>query len=330
MRFQLLRSVLSLVVAGSALGGSASAQEALTLATSGSGSVPYIISVGLSEIVRDQTKINVRVEAMSGTSASLFSVAKGQADIAMVNILGALDAYNGKKPYPNKIDLRLVAQGQMDHRQVFVRRAANIKGTADLAGKTWMSQFPTLPDIEQISNAIMKVGKVDPSTIRHVRMMGSSEAVAQLEAGTVDVATVPGTAPSPHFAKLFDSSQIDYLQLTPQEASALEPLMPRGMRVGSIPANVYPNQNKEATVFLVRMVLVADAKTPEDTVYRFVKAMYENHQDVSKIHAAARQWTPQSTADNPAMPLHPGVIKYLKEAGVWSADLEAQQAKLSN
>jgi TRAP-type uncharacterized transport system substrate-binding protein len=58
---------------------------------------------------------------------------------------------------------------------------------------------------------------------------------------------------------------------------------------------------------------------PEDVVYTFTKTIMENVDKLPKIHAALGDFKPKRAAEaglNGNCPLHPGALKYYKEAGL--------------
>ena len=62
-------------------------------------------------------------------------------------------------------------------------------------------------------------------------------------------------------------------------------------------------------------MLVCSAKLSEDDVYAIVKMFLENNPDLVSVYKGLTY----ATADNEKyfnLPLHPGVVKYLKEIGV--------------
>jgi len=67
----------------------------------------------------------------------------------------------------------------------------------------------------------------------------------------------------------------------------------------------------------------------EDVVYEIVKALWENYEELAPIHPKLKLWTPDKFASTRAItPYHPGAIKWYKEKGVWTAELEELQKKL--
>ncbi len=64
-------------------------------------------------------------------------------------------------------------------------------------------------------------------------------------------------------------------------------------------------------------VLFTHAKAPDDTIYKVVKAIYENKPDLVASFAAFRTFTPQRMATPiREVDFHPGAIKFHKEVSL--------------
>ena len=84
-----------------------------------------------------------------------------------------------------------------------------------------------------------------------------------------------------------------------------------------IPAGTYSNQKKDATTFGVKATVVTSADVSEELVYLVTKAVFENFDDFRKQHPAFAPLKKENMiADGLSAPLHPGAIKYYKEAGL--------------
>ncbi|APV44699.1 hypothetical protein Dform_01375 [Dehalogenimonas formicexedens] len=71
--------------------------------------------------------------------------------------------------------------------------------------------------------------------------------------------------------------------------------------------------------------LAADVNTDAEMVYRLVKWLDENYSSYKDAYASNTNMTFQdviSALQTTFMPVHPGLVKYLKEKGVWNADYE--------
>ena len=73
--------------------------------------------------------------------------------------------------------------------------------------------------------------------------------------------------------------------------------------------------NHQATV---TNLMVAHEKLDEQTAYNIVKAIFENREELIRVHKEAANFVleKQKTAATGGIPWHPGALKYYKEKGV--------------
>jgi TRAP transporter TAXI family solute receptor len=83
-----------------------------------------------------------------------------------------------------------------------------------------------------------------------------------------------------------------------------------------IPAGTYRGIDTDITTPSVMALLITNDSTPEDVIYNFTKALFENIADVQGSHAMAKNITLETAAKGLTAPLHPGAAKYYKEAGL--------------
>lgn len=86
-----------------------------------------------------------------------------------------------------------------------------------------------------------------------------------------------------------------------------------------IPANTFKGQTSPVkTVKAVSNILIS-ADVPDAVAYTITKTVIENADKLPKVHAALGDFDPKTAADpalNGNCPLHPGAVKYYKEAGL--------------
>jgi len=86
-----------------------------------------------------------------------------------------------------------------------------------------------------------------------------------------------------------------------------------------IPMKHYPtatNKEKEVPSFGVKATFVTSIKVPEDIVYAITKEVFDNLEDFKKLHPAFEVLTKKNMMEGLSAPLHPGALKYFKEAGL--------------
>ena len=84
----------------------------------------------------------------------------------------------------------------------------------------------------------------------------------------------------------------------------------------TIPAGLYPNNPQATETYGVLATFVSSAKTPTDTIYAVVKAVFDNFDEFKKLHPALANLKPEDMIKNGlSAPLHDGAVRYYKEKG---------------
>ena len=85
-----------------------------------------------------------------------------------------------------------------------------------------------------------------------------------------------------------------------------------------IPVKLYPGAENTENVdtFGVKATFVTSAKVPEDVVYAVTKEVFDNFDSFKKLHPAYAVLTKEGMLEGLSAPLHPGALKYYKEAGL--------------
>ena len=321
-------SIAAAVLLAATIAVPASAQKAVRLGTSSIGSSFYVTAVGMSRLIQEHAKMNVTVEPVGGSAANMFGIAAGRIDLAMGNSGATYDAYHGIKPYRKKINLRLLISGNPTLRWFMVRKGSGISQPGDMVGKVISSSRKPLPELQQIMNALIKVYNLPSRKIKQVGSVNSGEVARAFRAGTIDAAAFPFALRMPIASKLFADDVIEPLMIPDDKFKQVLAQLPDKFSVLRVPANNFKNQPHAFNSLMMTTQLAAIDKTPEETAYQVVKAVLGHHSEFVKYHATARYWNVENTLKNAKVPYHPGAIRYFKEIGKWTPELQKLQEKL--
>jgi TRAP transporter TAXI family solute receptor len=88
-------------------------------------------------------------------------------------------------------------------------------------------------------------------------------------------------------------------------------------RKATIPGGMYKGSDEDTQTFGVGATFVSSSDVPDNVVYAVVKAVFENFSTFQKLHPAfANLKKEEMIKDGLSAPLHPGAVKYYKEAGL--------------
>ena len=86
-----------------------------------------------------------------------------------------------------------------------------------------------------------------------------------------------------------------------------------------VPAGSYAGLDKETPTIGVSTSVWIRSDLEEEIVYKMAKAIFGNLDYISKVHRVGKEFRMISKrdADDLAIKVHPGVIRYAKETGKW-------------
>ncbi len=320
-------SIASAVLAA-AIAMPANAQQAVRIGTSSVGSTFYVVTIGMSKIIQKHAGFNATVEPLGGSHANIFGLGRKKVDFAVANSGATYDGYFGNAPFKKPVEIRIVLQGAPSFRHIFLRKGSGIKSAKDLPGKVFLAKRKPLPELLKLANAWMDVNGVDKSKVKLVSSRNLAEMNRVLRAGSVDLTGYPFGLRQPVVTKLFNDDVIEPVIFSDEEYAAIMKRLPPMFYEYTVKANNFKNQPKAFKTFGLVTQLATVASTNEETVYKIAKAVLSNNKEFATYHGSARAWTGKRTAADAKIPYHNGTIRYLKEAGLWTAENEALQKRL--
>jgi len=307
------------------------AEPSLSIArmgTSSVGSTYYIIANGLGELLHKHANINMTVEPIGGSYANIFTMVADKIDYAVTNSGAAFDGYHAVPPFTGRADIGLVAQGQTSLRFILVRRDSKIKTLQDLNDKIVIGLRPALPEMGEISKALINAANL--TDLRIVSTKDTKESLRHIATGTVDGIIIPGGLRLPAVVQMFRDGLVDPLYLDAATVEKMKAALPDYMFTQTIPAGHFEGQLADMVVFGLGTYLVAASDTPEEQVYLMTKTLFENLDEFGLLHAEAKMWTLKNTLTEPKIPFHPGAVRYFREINAWTPAVDQLQNSLMN
>ncbi|MDI7260112.1 MAG: TAXI family TRAP transporter solute-binding subunit [Thermodesulfobacteriota bacterium] len=304
--------------------------RALSFGTSSVGSAFYIISVGMGEIISKKTGISIAVEAVGGSDANARALSRKKVDLAMLNSMSVAAAYLGEGPFAKegKTDLRIIAQGQQSLRNIVVRTASGIKTPADLRGSRFIGKRPALAELEMITDALLKAYGIPKDSLKILQTTETKEVLEALKLGTVDGAVIPAGLRSSTLLELAQFVDVTFLSIPEDKMELILQDLGPAFHEAVIPKGTYRGQMEDVKTPSLLTDIAVRADFPEDLAYLITKTLLESQKELTMVHSEGKEWTISNTLKTPPAPFHSGAIKYFKEKGLWTPDLEKSQEKL--
>ena len=280
--------------------------------------VYYPLAGAMSRIVYKVKDLNLRatVESSGASVANAQLIGTGDADFALLQNDIAFYAYNGvtlgafkDKPIKN-MGAIFTIYPELIH--VVVTKASGIRTVRDLKGKK-VVLGPQGSGTEANALQILEAYGMKESDIKAERI-DAAAAADQLKDGRVDAAFFTTGMGSAVIVDSFISGKVALAPVAGSEAEAMKKKYPFYTSV-KVPANTYKDQAETTTVAVMAM-MVARSDLPEDLVYRFTKAIFDDLKQFHAAHSAATHLTLETALSGNPIPLHPGAARFYKEKGI--------------
>ncbi|MDD5007398.1 MAG: TAXI family TRAP transporter solute-binding subunit [Syntrophorhabdaceae bacterium] len=154
-----------------------------------------------------------------------------------------------------------------------------------------------------------------------------TEAIEALIVGKVDFFIDPTPHPSAKWAELAATHPMKIVNVDDEHMKKMVKNVPY-MFPMKIPGGTYKTMPKDVTVSAFSSIVCGNGDLPDRFVYELTKAVWTHFDEFKTYHSGAKYFSTESVKRINYMPYHPGAIKYYKEIGVWTKELDERQNKL--
>ncbi|MGR5281378.1 TAXI family TRAP transporter solute-binding subunit [Photobacterium damselae] len=310
----------SAIAATLLLAGQASAQEFITIGTGSVTGVYYPTGGAICKLVnKDRKDHNIRcsVESTGGSIYNINTLRSGELDFGVVQSDWQYHGYNGSSkfkeqgPYPK---LRAVFSIHTEPFNIIARADSGIKTLADLKGKRVNIGNPGSGDRATMGVVMDALGWTEKDFKLASELKGSERSQALCD-NKIDAFIYMVGHPNGSIKEATTSCNA---KLIPVTGEAIEKIIADNpyYTATKVPGDMYQG-NDDVESFGVAATLVTSTDVSDDAVYALTKAVFENFDTFKRLHPAFAHLKPQDMVKNGiSIPLHPGAIRYYKEAGL--------------
>ncbi|MBI4321859.1 MAG: TAXI family TRAP transporter solute-binding subunit [Chloroflexi bacterium] len=312
----------------------------INLATHAVGSLYNAAGTGLAKVLTEVGPIRVIVQPFSGPPGWVPGMNKeGKPETGMINVNEGWQAYAGKQT-PSGMDvgvaqayreanpnLRALAYGAPMFVGLMVRADSPHKTLADIKGLKVTWGFPSFPANAIIAAVYLALGGLSQNDIQRVNVPEATQGQQALVDGRVDVAlATPGM---PTVAEADAKIGVKFLEIPrdPARLKTAQAIFPGGDVIvyKSGPAGV----KQDTPMWGYGMMFAASTHMNDDAAYAITKSMWDNLPKLQPVHSLLAGLTHERFVSRDAtIPFHPGAIKFYKEKGVWTKEMDDLQAQL--
>ena len=303
-----------LAAAGVSLG--AQSAEFINVLTGGTSGVYYPLGVALTQIygkALPNAKTAVQATKASTENLNLLQAGRGEMAFTLGDTLN--EAWKGNEEAGFKVPLkklRTVAAIYPNYIHFIASADSGIKTLADLKGKRISVGAPK-SGTELNSRDILKGAGLSYADLGKVEYLGYAESVELIKNRQLDATLLSSGL---GVAAVRDLASAVKIVVLPIPAEVVAKINEAAYQTGTIPANTYNGQTTDVPTVAVQNFLVTHDGVSNDTAYAMTKSMFENLDQMTAAHAAAKAIRKETAAKGSPVPLHPGAEKYYKEIGV--------------
>jgi TRAP transporter TAXI family solute receptor len=311
--------VLILVAAGALVIGCGGAANFATIGTGGVTGVYYPAGGAIARLVNKTSAdhgVRVTVESTAGSVFNVNAVLAGDLEFGLVQSDRQYQAMKGLAEWKDKgpqAGLRSICRL---HPEVVTLVAADEAGIATLADLKDKKVNIGNPGSGQRGNAldVLRTAGIDWEKDIRAEGLKAVESAKMLQDGRIDAFFYTVGHPSGSIKEATAGRRkVHFVPITGMEKLLEE--FPY-YSVAAVPAAEYPMSTSRGDVSSIGVfcTLVTSEKVPEATVYTVTRALFENLEEFKTLHPALKVLTAEWMATGDSAPLHPGALKYFKEA----------------
>ncbi len=311
------------------------AQKAVSIGTNPPGTAFYSIGSGLAKVVTEAGGVQMSVQPYAGSSTFLPLLNSGELEFGVNNAVDMGLAYRGpdfkiggKNPFPHTPRARLVMRGSPFKVALLVRKDSPIRTVHDVKGKRMTGEYPAHLAVWYNMFGHLATAGLTWNDVRVVPVPAINEGVDALVQGRADVTEFALNA-----AKVKEADAAIGVRHITNDCSpdgekrlraAVPGYYPVWVKAGTATAVV-----EDICVIAYDVYLVTGADVPEALVSTVVRALWDGTDKLRPLHPLFREWSRERVASaDVTLPYHPAAVRFYKERGVWTAEMDRAQEQL--
>jgi TRAP transporter TAXI family solute receptor len=309
--------------AGALLAGGPAAGQTVGFTTLQPGAINHLQAQIISKVVQSKSGLQMRVIPVAGTTATLAAVQNREAEFTIGDVNNMGDAIRAEgmfeklKPMTN---LRVVFKITDFPIGIMVRKDGDIKKLEDLKGKRFPVGWQAFPNGIPLSQGVLAAAGMSLDDVNGVTVSGLIPQADDFKVGKLDASLIALPAPK---VREVDAAigGIRWLSMpnTPEALARVQKVRPDYgiMTVKPSPAAV--GVAEPTNFLLIHNLISTGTHVPDEVVYKFLKAVMENRDELVKGHPIFNGFFANERAATQfaTVQYHPGAIKYFKEKGFW-------------
>lgn len=296
------------------------AAQPVSISTLPPGAINNVQAQVVAKVVQENAKLQMRVVSFNSPAAIIGAVQNKQAEFAWTSNDEYGAAFRGDGDYKGKAMKNVVLAATMIpfHVGIMVKKDSPIKKVEDLKGQLFPTGWSGFTQGIPLCNAMLATANMSLDDVKPFPSLNLIRAADDMKAGKVvgtqfavgapKVAEVDSALGGVRFLSLDDS---------PEALARMQKVRPEYHIAKVNPAPHLPGVIGPTNLMRYYIILVVNKDTPDDVVYRTVKAIHGGKAALAAGHPSFMANDPAALATpQKGMTYHPGAMKFYREIGL--------------
>jgi hypothetical protein len=254
--------------------------------------------------------------------SSALRLNEGEMEFAMMHSYLAYDAFTGNGIFDVKHEnLRAVASFYTSAFHFVLTEDLGIQTLDEIIDNRIPVRINVGPIEGAINHAFNNILDAYDTSVEDMEDWGcriyyriQSDSVKMISDGAIDGFLIMASAPSVQIVEASINKKLTMVTFNP---SVLDKIYREGKyNPIIIPGGTYDFAPDDYQTIAVISFLATNINTPDDTVYKMTRAIHENLDYISSVHASFREVTEEMMLSFFSIPVHPGAEAYYREVGL--------------
>lgn len=289
----------------------------LIIGTGGTGGVFFPYGGGLARILTEKMpNTEATAQETGGSVDNMKLLQNGEAQIGFTTADSAYDGINGLGAYQatGPVPAATIAVLYQSFVHVVARADSGITSIADLKGRP-VSIGSAGSSTEVLAIRLLDAAGLKPEDVVRENL-GVADSVAAMKDKKIDAFFWIGGLPTAAVTDLVTTESVVFVDTS----ALLKPMVDKHGPIYAamvLPGGTYKGTDKDVPGIGVTNLLVVRQDMPADQVKGILTTIFDNLEEVHKIHPAARTLSLEAAVTGSSIPFHPTAVEFYKERGVW-------------
>ncbi|WP_159433414.1 TAXI family TRAP transporter solute-binding subunit [Bacillus tuaregi] len=290
--------------------------EPLTILTGGTSGVYFQLGNAMAKIYGEKIHAQTSAQTTSASAENTAKVSRGKAEMGFAMADTVADAYNGQgnfKDFGSIKNIRAIASLYPNYMQIVTTSTTKIKTLEDLRGKK-LAVGALGSGTEIMAKRILEGAGMTYKDVK-ADFLSFAEGIEGIKNGTTDAAFLSSGYPNSGIMELAATDDVVIIPVPEHLTLELKEKYP-AFEIGVIPSDTYEGVSEDQPTVMVNNLLITNEDLPDEAVYELTKTLFDNLEELKRIHNSANDIHLDKVATQLPLPLHPGAEKYYKEEGI--------------